>query len=199
MRDRVFCIISKLKQMSYYPTKDIIEMIGKKKTGYELKEEYKSIEEKIDEIRKVQKTYRHIDACAKIGNIQYLKYLHDNGCEWDNWVCRCAAQEGYIECLRYLHGKGCDWYTSCDGAAGCGQIECLKYLHENGCEWNKWTCASAALGGQIECLKYLHENGCKWDEITYEWAYGGGDEKCIKYVEENGCPKAILKYGALIA
>jgi hypothetical protein len=139
--------------MSYYPMMDIIEMIGKKKIGYDLKEEYKSIERMIDEIRE-DKTERYANVCVREGKILYLKYLHENGCQWDNRICAEAT--------------------------GGGQIGCLKYLHENGCPWDKWTCAYAAEKGQIECLRYAHENGCPWDDEDM-MMYSCGE--CEEYYE----------------
>ena len=165
-RRRSICILGKLKQMSVYTTIDIINLIGMNDIGYELREEYESIERKIEDIKE-QNMDKHINACSKMGEVRYLKYLHENGCKWDKWTCYEAARNGHIECLRYLHENGCEWNKwTCEKAAENGHLECLRYLHENGCEWDESTCADAAMNGHIECLRYVHENGCKWDEWT---------------------------------
>ena len=65
--------------MSFYTTTDIINFVGMNDTGYELKEEYKSIERKIEDIRKDYDSNVYINVCAKVGNVQYLKYMHENG------------------------------------------------------------------------------------------------------------------------
>ena len=124
---------------------------------------------------------------------QYLKYLHENRCVWDENTCAAAAEGGYLECLKYLHENGCVWDEwACAAAAEGGYLECLKYLHENGCVWDEWACAAAAGGGHLECLKYLHENGCPWDKRACASAAGGGHLECMKYLRENGCPKTDL-------
>ncbi len=132
-------------------------------------------------------------AAAEGGYLECLKYLHENGCVWDEWACAAAAEGGYLECLKYLHENGCVWDEwACAAAAEGGYLECLKYLHENGCVWDENACDAAAYGGHLECLKYLHENGCPWDKRACASAAGGGHLECMKYLRENGCPKTGL-------
>ena len=102
--------------------------------------------------------------CSRValnGNLDLLKYLHENGCPWDQSTCTCASLVGHLECLQYAHENECPWdEDTCKYAAEKGHLECLKYLHENGCPWDEDTCSEAAKNGHIECLKYAHENGC---------------------------------------
>ena len=63
--------------------------------------------------------------------------------------CAAAAEGGQLECLKYLHENGCAWDEStCEAAAEGGHLECLKYLHENGC--HGWARSAAARGGHLE-------------------------------------------------
>ncbi len=74
-------------------------------------------------------------------------------------TCAAVARLGHLDRLKYLHENGCPWDESaCDAAVEGGHLECLKYLHENGCAWDEDTCTAAAEGGHLECLKYLCEN-----------------------------------------
>ena len=75
---------------------------------------------------------------ARNGNVELLKFLHEERCPWDFWTCSYAAKNGHLECL--------------------------KYAHENGCPWDKRTCSKAAEKGHLECLQYARENGCPSDE-----------------------------------
>ena len=62
-----------------------------------------------------------------------------------------------LECLKYLHENGCPWNEEvCCYAASGGHFEILIYLHENGCPRDRNTCSSAARGGRFEILNYLH-------------------------------------------
>jgi len=89
-----------------------------------------------------------------------LKYLHENGCPWDEYTCSKAASGGHLECLKYAHENGCPWNKeTCSGAAERDHLECLKYAHENGCPWDWRTRVAAAYYGHLECFQYLHENG----------------------------------------
>jgi hypothetical protein len=126
---------------------------------------------------------------AENGYLECLKYAHENGCSWDNWTCILAARDGHLNCLKYAHENGCTWDKStCVSAAEHGQLECLIYAHEHGCPWNKWTCVYAAKNGHLECLKYAHENGCRWDKWTCNYAAGNEHLECLKYACENKCP-----------
>jgi len=75
--------------------------------------------------------------------------------------CIYAAEKGNLECLKYLHENGCPWNENCSKyASKYGHLEVLKYLHENGCLWNEDCCEYASSNGHLEVLKYLNDNGC---------------------------------------
>ena len=61
-------------------------------------------------------------------------------CPWNERTCEAAAWSGELECLKYAHENGCPWdEETCAAAAEGGMapveghLECLKYAHENGC------------------------------------------------------------------
>ena len=114
-----------------------------------------------------------------------LKY-NDDGLSLVNF----AVKKGRLIILKYLHNNGCPWdEETCTYAVENGNLECLKYAHENGCPWDEGTCMYAALKGHLECLKYAHENGCPWDKYTYIYAERNGYSDCLEYARENGCPQ----------
>lgn len=40
---------------------------------------------------------------SSIGNLELLKYYHENGCELYKDTCSEAAKNGHLECLKYAH------------------------------------------------------------------------------------------------
>ena len=46
---------------------------------------------------------------VKTGNVNILKYAHENGCPWNEIVCAHAARYGHLKCLQYAHENGCPW------------------------------------------------------------------------------------------
>ena len=38
-----------------------------------------------------------------------LKYLHENGCPWDERVCEEAAKKGHLDVLKYVTENGLPW------------------------------------------------------------------------------------------
>jgi hypothetical protein len=130
------------------------------------------------------------DMAAEKGHLECLKYVHENGCQWNSNTCAYAARNNHLECLKYLHENGCKWNTyTHNQAAYNGHLDCLKYAHENGCPWNYKTCENAEWNCQFECLKYACENGCVWrDNIlspgkNYDLR-DGGHLKYVKYAHE---------------
>ena len=91
-------------------------------------------------------------------------------------------ENGYLDYLKYIHKNGCEWTSECTEAAKSGYLECLKYAHENGCPWDEYTCTAAAENGHLDCLKYAYENGCEWSKET---SYKASTIKCFQYIEKN--------------
>src|SRR5690606_15548781 len=117
---------------------------------------------------------------VKYGSIECLKYGYENRSssdilEWDEVLCKWAAEYDSDEILRYLHENGCPWdEETCSSAAISGSLECLKYAHENGCPWDEWVYYNASEVGSLECFLYAFENGCPWDQCICSNASRGG-------------------------
>jgi len=105
---------------------------------------------------------KHLDYAASLGNLEVIKWLHENrqeGCTINamNW----AAYNGYIEVVKWLHEnrkEGCT-IKAMDYAAENGHLEVVKWLHENrkeGCTIRAMD--NAAYYGHIEVVKWLNDN-----------------------------------------
>lgn len=165
-----------------------------------------------------QATFSTGNCCltAKEGDLETLRYLHDQGCPWDIRTTIEAIYGGRIDCflyarandcpvpeesqrmylaassslhmLQHLREEGDEWEanTLC-AAVSSGQLHILRYMHESGCPWHEGVCAFAARGGYLECLQYLHEHGCPWDPHVPFYAALEGHYFCLKYAHEHGC------------
>jgi hypothetical protein len=38
-----------------------------------------------------------------------LKWLRQNGCQWDAEACAATAIDGHLEVLKWLRENGCPW------------------------------------------------------------------------------------------
>jgi hypothetical protein len=126
----------------------------------------------------------------------------------DEQACAWAAAKGHLEVLRFLHEQGCPWNEeACMKAAAKGHLDTLRYLHEQGCPWDERACIEAAKNGHIEVLQFLHNRGCPWtDECYYATIRGWYAKWCtstpidtakaprprhvavLRYLYKAGCP-----------
>ena len=90
-----------------------------------------------------------------------------NGCPWDEWTCKDAAQDGHLEVLQWARANGAPWDAmTCRDAALGGHLEVLQWARANGCPWDEMTCTYAAKDGHLEVLQWARANGAPWDENT---------------------------------
>ena len=134
---------------------------------------------------------------ASLGNIPLLKWLRENGCQWDQRCCAAAA--GQLELLKWLREQRCRWdQSTCIMAAENGNLEVLKWASQNGCLCTCRTTAGAAKGGHLEVLKWLRENGCDWSESTCCLAAEHGHFEVLKWAIENGCKHSAKTWSSAV-
>ena len=68
-----------------------------------------------------------------------------------------AAGNGHLHVLKYLHENGCPWNEgTCSSAAKGGHLDVLKYARENGCPWNRRDCrVRASKGGHTHVVSWI--------------------------------------------
>ena len=148
------------------------------------------------EEKKCEWDERTIDAAARQGNLEMVKYCVANACPIYEWACESAASAGHLECLKYLREEAkapWDWRTA-TCAAGNGHLHILEYLVER--KYNKYynlACVYAAMNGHLDCLKYLHETAkAPWNSEAVRHAHEKKHPDCVQYLLDNDCP---LPYG----
>jgi len=146
----------------------------------------------VREEKKCRWDYRTINAAARQGNLEMVKYCVANKCPIDEWACACAAKNGHLECLKYLREEAkapWDWETPA-WAAENGHLHILEYLVERKCDqFDEDACAYAAENGHLDCLKYLHETAkAPWDYRAVRGAHKKNHPECLQYLLDNNCP-----------
>ena len=95
---------------------------------------------------------------ALTNKLELLKWVREEKkCRWDAGTIEAAAKKGNLEMVKYcvanerpINEKACAW------AARCGHLEVLKYLHEEvKAPWESCTSSWAAGGGNLHILEYL--------------------------------------------
>jgi hypothetical protein len=75
---------------------------------------------------------------AKIGDVDCMQYIHEQGCAWSSETCDAAARHGHVECLQYAHQHGAPWTSkttniTAEHVTRYGNYACLRYAYDNGC------------------------------------------------------------------
>ena len=135
---------------------------------------------------------RTINAAARQGNLEMLKYCVANECPIDERACAFAAENGRLEVLKYLHEEAkapWDWSTA-EWAARNGHLHILEYLVERKFDqYNEYACRNAAENGHLDCLQYLHETAkAPWDSRAVREAHKNDQTECLQYLLDNNCP-----------
>jgi hypothetical protein len=129
-----------------------------------------------------------INAAARQGNLEMVKYCVANECPIDENTCAYAADGGELEVLKYLREEvKAPWGSeTASYAAHNGHLHILEYLVERKYdEYDEDACLWAALNGHIDCLKYLHETAkAPW----YSEAIRQAHPECLQYCLDNDCP-----------
>ena len=151
------------------------------------------------EVKQCQWDERTINAAAREGNLEMLKYCFSNDCPCDEKkACKHAAAGGNLDCLRFLFDQvEPSRDTEEDAAllaAVYGRINILKYLVEERkiSDEEKFLCVATAAGyGYLDCLKYLIEEARApldlWSYIA--WARYREHHECENYLLEKECPE----------
>ena len=86
------------------------------------------------------------EAAAQYGHLVLVRWLiREQGFAMTRTVMASAAWSGNLELVRRLRGEGCEWdiYT-CHWAVNKGHVEVLRWVRENGCPWTAATRVRAA-------------------------------------------------------
>ena len=121
---------------------------------------------------------------AGTNKLELLKWAREEKkCKWDGRTIEAAAKQGNLEMVKYCVANKCpiDEYA-CADAAGNGHLEVLKYLREEGkAPWDWNTAAWAAQNGHLHILEYLVER--KYDRYRRTGVSVGGQARPLGLFE----------------
>jgi len=146
----------------------------------------------VREEKKCRWDYRTINAAARQGNLEMVKYCVANECPIDWRSCARAAKNGQLECLKYLREEAkVPWDSvTATWAASNGHLHILEYLVERKYDqYSAYACENAAEFGHLDCLKYLHETAkAPWSSGAVRKAHEKNHTDCVQYLLDNNCP-----------
>jgi len=119
---------------------------------------------------------------AKVGNIKFLRHLHQNGFKICRRTTGAAAKAGRFKTLKWLikHGVKLDIYIVSDAAVG-GNMEILKFLViDKKCAIDNAS-FFAASKGQFDAVKFLYSIDPKSLGCAISGAARGGYLEILKY------------------
>jgi len=144
---------------------------------------------------------------AATNKLEFLKWAREvKHCEWDEWTINAAARIGNLEMLKYCFSNNCpcDEEEACAQAAGVGHLDCVRFLFDKvkpSRETEKEVGGQAACGGHVEILKYIVEERKIPDGVKHECMLNAawyGQLDSLKYfVEEAKVPLNDWRYIAL--
>ena len=132
-----------------------------------------------------------INAAARQGNLEMLKYCVANECPVDESACGIAAENGHLEVLKYLceEAEAPSASYTFDLAAQNGHLYLLEYRVDSKFAFNTQACIAAAYHGHLDCLKYLRETAkALWDSWSIYHAHTRNHTECLQYLLDNNCP-----------
>ena len=130
------------------------------------------------------------------GNLEFLKYLNENGfCEkkYGRYCLAFCAQAGYLQVLKYCHEQIHPFKTSTRDtvlsyAASQGHFDLVRYLISLGGR-AFLSINSVAGNGHLEIFKYIHENRSSFKvhacREAMDLAAENGHLEVVKWLHEN--------------
>ena len=141
---------------------------------------------------------------AGTNKLEFLKWAREvKHCEWDEWTINAAARTGNLEMLKYCFSNGCpcDEGESCKHAARKGHLDCVRFLFDKvkpSRETEKEVAIQATGNGRLEIVKYFVEERNITDAVKIllvAAAAWHGQLDCLKYLlEEAKVPLDLWGY-----
>ncbi|EGG18724.1 cytochrome P450 family protein [Cavenderia fasciculata] len=143
-----------------------------------------------------KQTLRTLAKNGRVDVIHYFNKQFPTSNIWKPKIMDTAAEYGQIDVVKYLHenrSEGCTRRAMDEACGDEGSLEMVKWLHFNrteGCSANAMD--TAARYGKIDIVKFLHYNrteGCSIDSMGAAAQYG--HLEVMEFIQEN-CEDAYM-------
>ena len=133
-----------------------------------------------------------LEAAARAGRLEVLKWLIDHGCQCGIEILYQAATGGSVDVIEFvwkrIDVKVCNRiYLAVDSAAS-GSIPMLQWMVDHGLPLTARACATAVRYGHLDALRFLRSHHCPWDGDTLMWAARNGHLDILQWALASGCP-----------
>ena len=115
---------------------------------------------------------------AKNGNLNMLKYILDNGCEYDQEIYYEAAKNSFdgMEIIKWCYKNNFKPNErALQGACEEGNLKVVKWMNKKKFPFNENACNMAAYYNHLDILKFLFKEGYPWNKSIYEYASQKGN------------------------
>lgn len=125
---------------------------------------------------------------AHRGDLETMKWAHENDFPMDVHTCNFAAGGGRLEALKWLRAKNCPWNEDVIMYAGsCNYLELMQWAHAHGCPWFSQAIVMAARGGHLEMVQWAFTERTMRSVVARERGiiYGCGNIRVLKWLRAN--------------
>lgn len=124
------------------------------------------------------------------GNLDLLKWLHDNGCRFDADACDQAVRSGNFDMVKWIRqiAKAPLTTRTLIACIETNRFDMLKWCKENCTACNELACAIAAKEKQYDMLKWLVEKGAPYDSKVTACIARNGNLQMLKWCNTVGIP-----------
>ena len=122
------------------------------------------------------------------GDLETMKWAHENYFPMDVDTCNFAAAGGRLEALKWLRAISCPWDEDVFMHAGIyNYLELMQWAHAHGCPWYYQAILLAAARGHLEMVQWAFTDETMRSVVAREResVYGCGNLRVLKWLRAN--------------
>jgi len=130
---------------------------------------------------------------ARLGQLEAIKWLRNEGCKWDRSAYTFAAMGGHLNVMKYLRSQRCPWSEdACFEAVGGGHLHVLRWAYDSGLRFPLFSnqlSMIAAREGYMDILEWLLEVRVPIGPPTWKAATARGRLEVLQWLQDHNIPR----------